>query len=121
MIIQEQPLKVRMSADIEPSNFRIKASKKAFEILSNGLYSHKIKAVVRELSTNAADSHAAAGKGDVPFKVHLPNNLEPYFYVKDEGVGLSPEQVNTIYTTYFESDKIESNDFTGCLGLGSKS
>jgi hypothetical protein len=121
MIIQEQPLNVRMSSNLEPSNFRIKASKKAFEILSNGLYSHKVRAVIRELSTNAADSHVAAGKAHVPFKVHLPNNLEPYFYVKDEGVGLSPEQVNTIYTTYFESDKMDSNDFTGCLGLGSKS
>lgn len=28
--------------------------------------------------------------------------------------------METVYTTYFESTKTESNDFTGCLGLGSK-
>jgi hypothetical protein len=121
MIVVEQPRNLETSGNITPSNFRIKASKKAFEILSSGLYSDKIKAIVRELSTNAADSHTAAGKPDVPFTVHLPNSLEPYFSVKDDGVGLSEEQVNGIYTTYFDSDKTHSNDLTGCLGLGSKS
>ena len=103
------------------STFRIKASAKAFKILSDGLYSDKVKAIVRELGTNAADSHVMAGKASTPFLVHLPNRLEPHFSIRDYGVGLSEEQVETVYTTYFESDKTSSNDVTGCLGLGSKS
>jgi len=101
--------------------FKIRNSAKAFKILSDGLYSNKIKAVIRELSCNAVDSHVAAGKKEVPFELHLPTVLEPWFAVTDFGIGLSGEDVINIYTTYFESTKTQSNDFIGALGLGSKS
>lgn len=102
------------------STFKIKAGAKAFKILSDGLYSRKVEAVIRELSTNAYDAHIAAGN-DKPFEVHLPNALEPWFAVKDFGTGLSHKDVMNLYTTYFESTKTESNDQVGALGLGSKS
>jgi hypothetical protein len=121
MILTEQVGTVLKSNDVTSKGFSIKASRKAFEILSAGLYSDKVRAIIRELSTNAADAHIAAGKPDVPFKVHLPNNLEPWFAVEDYGTGLSEERMLTLYTTYFDSDKTGSNDFTGALGLGSKS
>lgn len=105
----------------EVGDFKIKASAKAFSILSSGLYANKIRAIVRELSCNAVDSHVAAGKADTPFDVHLPNDLEPWFAIRDYGTGLSHEQVTSIYTTYFESTKTDSNDYIGALGLGSKS
>ena len=105
----------------EIGEFRIRNSAKAFNILSSGLYANKIRAIVRELSTNAVDSHVAAGKSETPFDVHLPNQLEPWFSIRDYGTGLSHEQVINIYTTYFESTKTASNEFVGCLGLGSKS
>ena len=101
--------------------FRIRNSAKAFKILSDGLYSNKIRAIIRELSCNAVDSHVAAGKAEVPFEVHLPTTLEPWFSVQDFGIGLDDNQVTNIYTTYFESTKTNSNDFIGALGLGSKS
>lgn len=105
----------------EVGEFRIRNSAKAFSILSSGLYANKIKAIVRELSTNAVDSHFAAGKQGTPFDVHLPNALEAWFAIRDYGTGLDHEQVTQIYTTYFESTKTGSNDFVGALGLGSKS
>ena len=105
----------------EVGDFKIKASAKAFSILSSGLYANKIRAIVRELSCNAVDSHVAAGKTDTPFDVHLPNDLEPWFAIRDYGTGLTHEQVTSIYTTYFESTKADSNDYIGALGLGSKS
>ena len=105
----------------EIGEFRIRNSAKAFNILSSGLYANKIRAIIRELSCNAVDSHVAAGKADTPFDVHLPNSLEPHFSIRDYGTGLSHEQVTNIYTTYFESTKTNSNDFIGALGLGSKS
>jgi len=101
--------------------FRIRNSAKAFKILSDGLYSNKIRAIIRELSCNAVDSHVGAGKADLPFEVHLPTILEPWFSVRDFGLGLDGDQVVNIYTTYFESTKTDSNAFIGALGLGSKS
>jgi hypothetical protein len=100
------------------SNFAIKSTAKSFQILSSGLYANKIRAVIRELSCNATDSHTAAGTQDTPFDVHLPNSLEPYFSIRDYGIGLSQDQVTSIYTTYFESTKSGSNDYIGALGLG---
>ncbi len=105
----------------EETTFRIQANARAFSILSSNLYTDKIKAVIRELSCNAWDSHVAAGKQGTPFDVHLPNNLEPWFSVTDYGLGLSHEQVMDLYTTYFSSTKSDSNDYVGALGLGSKS
>ena len=105
----------------EIGEFRIRNSAKAFNILSSGLYANKIRAIIRELSCNAVDSHTAAGKTDTPFDVHLPNSFEPYFFIRDYGTGLTHEQVTSIYTTYFESTKTDSNAFIGALGLGSKS
>lgn len=101
--------------------FHIRNSAKAFSILSDGLYSNKIRAIVRELATNAVDSHVEAGTPNVPIRVHLPTQLEPYFSVKDFGIGLDEEGVLNLYTTYFESTKTNSDDFVGALGLGSKS
>lgn len=122
MILNNAPVNEAVVSNVgEIGEFRIRNSAKAFSILSSGLYANKIRAVIRELSCNAVDSHAAAGKADTPFDVHLPNSLEPHFSIRDYGTGLSHEQVTNIYTTYFESTKTASNQFIGALGLGSKS
>ena len=84
------------------------------------LYSDRALAVIREYSTNAWDSHVAAGIDD-PIEVHLPNDMKPTFVVKDHGVGLSVDEVTDLYTAYGYSSKDQSDDFTGMLGLGSKS
>jgi hypothetical protein len=102
-------------------SFKIKADAKAFRILSDKLYSNKIKAIIRELSTNAYDSHVDSEQPDRPFIIQLPNNLEPTFAVEDFGTGMDEEKILNLYSTYFDSDKIESNTAVGALGLGSKS
>lgn len=112
---------VEISGATKQATFGIKASAKAYQILSSGLYSDKILAVVRELSCNAYDAHVAANNTSVPFYIHAPTRLEPWFSIRDYGTGLSQEDVLTLYSTYFESTKSESNDFTGAFGLGSKS
>ena len=105
----------------QTSQFQIKATGKAFKILSDGLYSDKPLAVVRELTCNAWDAHIAAGLTDLAFEVKIPTALDPTFHVKDFGIGLSHDDVMHLYTTYFDSTKSDSNAFTGALGLGSKS
>lgn len=122
MIINNAPENaVELSGATATSEFRIRNSAKAFGILSSGLYANKIRAIIREIGCNAIDSHVAAGKPDLPFEVHLPTALSPYFWIRDFGVGLNHDEVINIYTTYFESTKTNSNAFIGALGLGSKS
>jgi PAS domain-containing protein len=100
--------------------FTIEFNDKMAKILSKGIYQNVIRAPIRELVCNAWDSHRAAGKLDVPVQVHLPNNLEPYFEVRDFGVGLSDSAVTRLYTRYGASDKSHNNDAIGGFGLGSK-
>lgn len=90
-------------------------------MLSSGLYSDKIKAVLREIGCNAHDAHIVAGISDKPIEVKLPNGIDDQFWIKDFGPGLSYDEVMNLYTTYFASTKQDSNDFTGGFGLGSKS
>lgn len=101
--------------------FTIKASAKAFQILSSNLYSNPLGSMIRELSTNAYDAHVMTDKADEPFLITLPNSLEPTFKIRDFGPGLSHNEIMSVYTTFFESTKTNSNDVVGCLGLGSKS
>ena len=121
MKLQQNTNTIVRSGPFEESNYTIEASAKAFSILSDGLYANKIEAVVRELSTNAYDAHVDAGHPDKPFLVHLPNRFSPKFSIRDYGTGLSHEDCMNLYTTYFGSNKTNSNDAIGCLGLGSKS
>jgi len=109
------------SAGISSANqFTIAQTSKMFKILSDSLYSDKVMAVIRELATNAYDSHISAGNKN-PFKVTLPTAANPNFSVRDYGTGLSQKDMEHLYTTYGASNKNDSNDFVGCLGLGSKS
>lgn len=103
------------------TNFTINASAHAFQILSSSIYQHKIAAVVREICTNAFDSHVQAGREDVPFSVVLPNDLHPYFEVEDFGVGMSVQDAMDVYTVYFKSTKSGSNEVAGGIGIGGKS
>lgn len=129
MIIDSTQHVVERAGINAESKFVIKASSKAFDILSSNLYSDTRLAIVRELSCNAWDAHVAAGNKD-NFEIHLPTPLDPTFYVKDYGTGLSDAQVRGevvdgvfvpgIYQTFFDSNKNDSNDVIGCLGLGSK-
>lgn len=120
MIVNEVKGDVKVSGNIQARAFTIMASKKAFEILSSNIYTNKIRAIIREISCNAKDSHIAAGQTK-NFDVHLPTSLESWFSVRDYGTGIDPNEINEIYTTYFYSNKTHSNDYTGMLGLGSKS
>lgn len=104
------------TGEINRANMEVNA--KSFSVLA-GLYSDTIKAVVREYSTNALDEHIKTGNPD-PFHVHLPTTSEPYFYVRDFGDGLDQDEFLDVYLTFFKSGKDHSNEFNGCLGLGSK-
>lgn len=146
MIINQQHNTVQKSANLGPSSgFSIAVTGHAFKILSANLYSDRPLAIIRELCTNAWDSHVAAGNTDMPFDLQLPTSLTPELRVRDFGTGLTHQQIvgyteeelaamseeevaaipeielTGIYKTYFASTKNQSNDETGGLGLGCKS
>lgn len=121
MKLAQEARNVQVSEGLATSQFKIKMDGKMFAMLSGKLYSDPIGAVIRELSTNAYDAQKDSGKGQEPFVVHLPNFMEPHFSVKDNGIGLSEEDIYKIYTTYGASNKTHTDELTGCLGLGSKS
>lgn len=121
MITENQQQKATGQGFSQTATFKIAANADAFKILSDSLYSNKVAAPIRELSTNAYDAHVSNGNTDEPFLVHLPNTFEPWFSVRDYGIGLSNESVYEIFTTYFESTRNKSDQFVGGFGLGSKS
>jgi hypothetical protein len=131
IIISEEPIMITEKSDKSivsfgiqsESFFNVKQENLAhiFGILRNQLYSDKILAVVREYCTNAMDANIDAGVPDCPIQVSIPNAFSPVFKVRDFGKGLSEEQVYNIFGSYGESTKRNTNEQTGCLGLGSKS
>lgn len=94
-----------------------------------GQYSDEEMAVLREYSTNARDSHIAAGCPDRPIEVTLPcgayalptEEKGRFLKIKDYGVGLSVEDIETIYSRIGKSTKDQSNDQQGMMGIGGKS
>ena len=92
-----------------------------FDNMINGIYSNKIAAPIREISTNARDGHALNNCLDRPFDVSLPTRMDPVFSVRDYGCSLTEDDVMNIYSVLGKSTKRDSNVATGCLGLGSKS
>ena len=103
------------------TTFGMDTTSEAFRILSSGLYSDKISAVLREVSCNALDAHVVAGTPDLPIEVQLPTVLDHTLRIRDHGRGLDEKRMVETYTRYFKSDKRESNDLIGGKGLGSKS
>lgn len=121
MKLQDNPTTIERIGNVSnETQFRIQTNRKSFQILSD-LYSDKPLAIIRELGCNAMDSMVAAGKGDQPFHIHLPNTLEPWLIVQDFGTGISHKDIYDIYSVYFSSTKTNTNAQIGCLGLGSKS
>lgn len=118
MIVQDQKLNVTRSADFKEKKFSLNLSGKAFKLLSSSLYSNKYTSVIREVASNCWDSTVAAGKGDQPFYIKLPNALDPSMSFRDEGVGLSPEQIEELYTVLFFSTKTQNNNQIGAWGIG---
>jgi hypothetical protein len=119
-VMEKEERVVETGGGLDTGTFSILANGKAFRILIDGLYADKPRAIVRELWSNAYDSHRDAGKGDVPFECHLPTRFAPSFSVRDFGISLSHADIMGLYTTVFKSTKEDSNVGVGKFGLGSK-
>ena len=104
---------------MKTESFNIEISSTAIKAMV-AMYHDKPLAVVRELLTNAWDSHKRAGHTSVPIDVHLFQSGSPKrFVVRDYGTGISPERMKDFCTVY-RSDKRDDDEQTGFFGIGSK-
>ena len=112
---------VAVHGNFETTDFAIGDIAFIVDMFADKVYSHKERAIIRELSCNAHDSHVMAGTTGVPFEVHLPTTLESWFSIRDYGTGLSDEDVRNIFAGIGISTKRDSNEVIGCFGIGSLS
>jgi hypothetical protein len=112
---------VAVQGDFDTSEYAVGDVAFIVDMFADKVYTYKERAVIRELSCNAHDSHVMAGTMDTPFKVHLPTHLEPWFLIRDFGTGLSDHEVRNIFAGVGISTKRDSNEVIGCFGIGSLS
>lgn len=109
--------------DMPESDFKLEKSELPMfmEIFRNQIYTNKVAAVVREYTTNALDEHIKHNVAHKPVLLTCPNLHNPIFSVRDYGVGISDDDIRDVYASYGKSTKRETNDLTGCMGIGCKS
>lgn len=122
MRIEEVSSKTTVNEGLVLHKIGLDPSKIGFiqEIMRSKIYTYPVLACVREVLTNALDASKKVGKDASTITVHLPTRSEPYFSVKDEGIGMSKEVFLKYFAEYGNSLASDSNEFTGCYGLGSK-
>jgi hypothetical protein len=82
------------------------------------LYPYPRQTIMNEYVSNARDSHESAGCPDKPIDISLPNKLSPYFIVRDYGVSMTDDQIQSIYSKALKSTKRGSDDQIGGYGVG---
>jgi hypothetical protein len=115
-----QTRNVQSVGAITSKEVSISANAKAYKLLFGQIYPDIIRAIVRELFTNAWDSQKVAGTLDQPISIHLPTTWEPYFAIRDYGTGMTEQVIDDVYMNVFESTKDKSDDEAGQFGMGSK-
>ena len=119
MKLEKQLDNIERSGVVDKIKCGMELNAASFQMLARQ-YSNPIKAILQELSANAADSHSRANKSDVPFTVKLPTKLDAHLRIRDYGVSMSEEVIRNVYANYMKSDKTHTNDETGYFGIGSK-
>jgi PAS domain S-box-containing protein len=74
----------------------------------------KITSVISNLISNAV-KYSPKGS-NIEVKCEIMNN-KVYFRVKDEGIGLAPEDKNKVFDRYFRAQNVNSNHISG-FGIG---
>ena len=120
MKLDEVRRNIQKTGEFSEDYFDIGDKAMIMSILREKMYSNPIKAICQEIMSNGRDAHREMGKDDVPIEVKLPNRLDPEFYIRDFGPGISPERMTDIFIKYGASTKRADNVQTGGFGLGAK-
>lgn len=122
MIVNTSRSNIEVLGDIK--EFKTSIDPKNIEfittLLSSNLYSNPERSFIREIVSNAWDSHVEANNTDTPIIVKFTKNEEHTnnISIRDFGTGVSPERFKEIYCNIGSSTKRESNDYIGCFGIG---
>ena len=126
----EQTTKNAAVVNTASDTMGVDASKqeKLLFMLSDKLYANKFNSIIRELASNARDSHDEAGNPE-PFVITAPTPAEPSLSIEDFGMGLDYETAKRTILMFLGSTKDYDDDKTGRLasqsiggfGIGSKS
>jgi hypothetical protein len=90
------------------------------------MYTDKIAAVCREVSSNSRDANREAGRAEIPVKISM---VEPFeldsvtdqsIVFEDSGLGITPDRMADIFVKYAASTKRSTNEQVGGFGLGAK-
>lgn len=109
--------------EIQQNQVAIDASNmnKIVMMLSANLYSDPISSFIREITSNAWDSHIEA-KNNEPVLIYMDTDstdVNQYIItIRDFGTGISPDRFKNVYKVMGVSTKTESNDYHGFFGLG---
>ena len=121
MIIKQTHEIVESNTNLKTMKFGIDDGADVIPLLINflsGLYPEPKLTIQNEYMSNARDSHVDAGCPDTPVEITLPNKLNPYYAVRDFGIGMTDDQVENIYTKALKSTKRNSNGTIGGFGVG---
>ena len=121
MIINAEQSNVQVIGDIR--EFKTSIDPKNLEfittLLSSNLYSDPEQSFIREIVSNAWDSHVEAKTTDIPVIIRFNNNGNDWeITIRDFGTGLSPQRFQEVYCNIGSSTKRESNEFIGGFGIG---
>lgn len=120
MIIQRAEEKVQVTGEVQRYQAGIAINAETFSILIDGIYNDKVLAAVREPLFNAVDSHTEAECSEKPIIIHSPTDLEPWYSVRDQGLGMDFNMVTQTFMMLGDSTKRNSNKLIGAKGIGSK-
>lgn len=122
MIINTRQNDIQVIGDIK--EFKTSIDPKNIEfittLLSSNLYSAPEQSFIREITSNAWDSHVEAGTTDTPVIIRFKQNATYTWSIsiRDFGTGLSEERFKNIFCNIGSSTKRESNDYIGGFGIG---
>lgn len=117
MIIKNEQSNVTIIGDVQENKVSIDPKNLEYitTLLSSNLYSYPEESFMREIISNAWDSHVEAGNTDKAVIVTFDDN---WVSIRDYGTGLSPERFNEIYKFIGSSTKRKDNTTIGGFGIG---
>ena len=114
MIINRDESEVAVLGEVQ--KYKVSIDEKNLQhiitILSSNLYSHPMQSFLREIVSNAVDSHVEAGV-DEPIIITITDND---LSIRDFGTGISPERFHDVFINIGSSTKRDSNGFIGYFG-----